>query len=393
MRVRILPFLVALAMLLPAASQVPASAQAAPFEINTILALTGPAAFIGGSEQKALKILEDLTNKAGGVRGRPIHFSIQDDQSNPAVSVQLVNGLIAKKAPLILGPSFTATCLADGPLLAKSGPVDYCFSPSISPEPGSFQYSSTVSTRNDARALAHYFRDRGWTKVALMTTTDASGQQFEQYFDEALKLPENAALKLAAREHWAGTDLNVTAQAERIKNSGAQAMIGWSAGTATATLLRGLHDTGVDIPVACGNGNMIYEQLAGYASFLPKDLLFPGRRSLVLDPATPAAIKKVETEYFAAFKAAGVRPNLASTLAWDPAQLVLDAYRKIGFDATSEQLNEFIQKTKGWIGINGSYDYTDGSQRGIGIDAVVIDRWDAAKDDFVIVSKPGGGTK
>ena len=48
---------------------------------------------------------------------------------------------------------------------------------------------------------------------------------------------------------------------------------------------------------------------------------------------------------------------------------------------------------QGWIGINGSYDYTDGSQRGIGIDAVVIDRWDAAKDDFVIVSKAGGGTK
>jgi branched-chain amino acid transport system substrate-binding protein len=393
MRVRILPFLVALAMLLPSASRLPASAQPAPYEISTILALTGPAAFIGTSEQKALKILEDLTNKSGGVKGRPIHFSIQDDQSNPAVSVQLVNGLMAKKVPVILGPSFTATCLADGPLLAKTGPVDYCFSPSISPAPGSFQYSSTVATRNDARALAHYYRDRGWTRVALMTTTDASGQQFEQYFDEALALPENSSIKLVAREHWAGADLNITAQAERIKASGAQAMIGWSAGTATGTLLHGLHDTGVDIPIACGNGNMIYEQLAGYASFLPKVLLFPGRRSLVLDPATPPAIHKVETTYFDAFKAAGVRPNLASTLAWDPAMLVLDGLRKIGFDATAEQLNDYIQKTNGWIGINGSYDYRDGSQRGIGIDAVVIDRWDAAKDDFVIVSKPGGGAK
>jgi branched-chain amino acid transport system substrate-binding protein len=393
MRVRILPFLVALAMLLPSGARLPASAQAAPFEINTVLALTGPAAFIGGSEQKALKILEDLTNKAGGIKGRPIKFVIVDDQSNPAVSVQLVNGLLTKKIPVILGPSFTATCLADGPLLAKTGPVDYCFSPSISPAAGSFQYSSTVATRNDARALAHYYRDRGWTKVALMTTTDASGQQFEQYFDEALALPENSAIKLVAREHWAGTDLNITGQAERIKASGAQAMIGWSAGTATGTLLHGLHDTGVDIPVACGNGNMIYEQLAGYASFLPKTLLFPGRRSLVLDPSTPPAIHKVEAAYFDAFKAAGVRPNLASTLAWDPAMLVIDGFKKLGLDATAEQLNDYIQHTKGWIGINGSYDYTDGSQRGIGIDGVVIDRWDSAKDDFVVVSKPGGGTK
>ena len=170
-------------------------------------------------------------------------------------------------------------------------------------------------------------------------------------------------------------------------------MIGWSAGTATGVLLHGLHDTGVDIPVACGNGNMIYEQLNGYASFLPKTLLFPGRRSLVLDPSTPAAVHKVEATYFDAFKAAGVRPNLATTLNWDPAMLIVDGLKKLGPDATAEQLNDFIQKTKGWIGINGSYDYTDGSQRGVGIDGVVIDRWDAAKDDFVVVSKAGGGTK
>jgi branched-chain amino acid transport system substrate-binding protein len=391
MRVRILPFLVALALLAPSAVEAPASAQGAPFEINTILALTGPAAFIGGSEQKSLQILETLTNKAGGIKGRPIKFVIVDDQSNPAVSVQLTNALIAKKAPVILGPSFTATCLADGPLLAKSGPVDYCFSPSISPAAGSFQYSSTVSTRDDARALAHFYRDNGWTKVALMTTTDASGQQFEQYFDEALAMPENSSLKLVAREHWAGTDLNITAQAERIKASGAQAMIGWSAGTATGTLLHGLHDTGVDIPVACGNGNMIPEQLAGYATFLPKNLLFPGRRSLVLDPAAPKALHAVQVTYFDAFKAAGVGTNLATTLDWDPAMLVIDAYKKLGTDATAAQINDYIQHTKGWVGINGTYDYTDGSQRGIGIDGVVIDRWDAAKGDFVVISKPGGG--
>jgi branched-chain amino acid transport system substrate-binding protein len=391
MLARILLFLTVSALVLPLTSAVPASAQAAPFEINTILALTGPAAFIGGSEQKALQILEDVTNKGGGIKGRPIHFVIVDDQSNPSVSVQLVNGLIAKKAPLILGPTFTATCQADGPLVAKSGPVDYCFSPSISPAAGSFQYSATVSTRNDARAIAHYFR--GWTKVALMTTTDASGQQFEQYFDEALALPENSALKLVAREHWAGTDLNTTAQTERIKASGAQAMIGWSAGTATATMLRGVHDAGLDIPVVSGNGNMIYAQLAQYASFLPKELLFPGRRSLVLDPAAPKAVHDVEVGYFNAFKAAGERPNLASTLAWDPASMIIDAYKKIGTAATADQLNDYIQHLNGWVGINGVYDYRDGSQRGIGIDGVVMDRWDPVKDDFVIVSKPGGGTK
>jgi ABC-type branched-subunit amino acid transport system substrate-binding protein len=111
----------------------------------------------------------------------------------------------------------------------------------------------------------------------------------------------------------------------------------------------------------------------------------------VLDPAAPKALHAVQVTYFDAFKAAGVGTNLATTLDWDPAMLVIDAYKKLGTDATAAQINDYIQHTKGWVGINGTYDYTDGSQRGIGIDGVVIDRWDAAKGDFVVISKPGGG--
>jgi branched-chain amino acid transport system substrate-binding protein len=388
---RVLFFLVAMLVAVP--FRAPVLAQPAPYEINVILALTGAAAFIGTAELKALQLLEATTNKTGGIKGRPLKFVVVDDQSNPQVTLQLANQLIAKKIPVILGPTYTATCLAVGPLVAKTGPVDYCFSPSIAPAAGSYQYSSTVATRNDARALAHFYRDRGWTRIALITSTDASGQQFEQYFDDALALPENAALKAVTHEHFNPTDLNITAQAERIKAAGAQAMIGWTAGTPTGTLLRGIHEAGIDIPVACGNANMIYSQLAQYVAFLPKELYFSGRRSLVLDPSAPKNVKAVEAEYFDAFKAAGVKPNIAHTLAWDPALLVVDALKKLGPDTTAEQLNDYIQHLNGWTGINGVYDFRDGSQRGIGIDGVVIDRWDAAKEDFVAVSKPGGGLK
>jgi branched-chain amino acid transport system substrate-binding protein len=380
----------ALAVALNAGRPGPAAAQGAPIEIDTLLALTGPAAFIGSAEKQSLGLIETLTNAAGGIKGRPIKFVIEDDESNPQVTLQLTNALVAKKAPVILGPSFTATCLAIGPVVAKTGPVDYCFSPSITPAAGSYQYSSTVGTRDDAVALLRYYRLRGWTKIALMTTTDASGQQFEAFFNDALTLPENKPMTVVAREHWAPADLNVTAQAERIKAAAPQAMIGWSAGTPTGTLLRGLHDAGVDIPIACGNGNMIYTQLAQYASFLPTQLYFPGRRSLVQDPNAPPAIKAAQTRYFDAFKTIGVKPNLAHTLAWDPAMLVLDGLRKLGPDTTAAALNDFIQHQNGWVGINGVYNFTNGSQRGLGIDDVIIDRWDPAKSDFAVVSKAGG---
>ncbi|HEY5340386.1 MAG TPA: ABC transporter substrate-binding protein, partial [Candidatus Aquilonibacter sp.] len=360
------------ALIIPTAR--PAAAQGQPVRINVILALSGAAAFIGIAEKQSLALVAGLVNKSGGIQGHPLAFDIVDDQSNPQVTVQLANALIAKKVPVIIGPTFTATCLAVGPLLAKTGPVDYCLSPSITPAAGSYQYSATVGTRDDAVALARYYRLRGWTKIALMTTTDASGQQFEQYFNDALALPENKSLTLVAREHWAPNDISVSAQAERIKTAAPQAVIAWSAGTPTGTMLRGMHDAGIAVPIACGNGNMIYAQLAQYKSFLPKELYFPGRRALVFEPNGPPALKAAQQQYFDAFKSIKVRPNIASTLSWDPAMLIVDGLRKLGPDATAGQLNGWIQHLKDWVGINGTYDFTNGSQRGLAIDDVIIDR-------------------
>jgi branched-chain amino acid transport system substrate-binding protein len=277
--------------------------------------------------------------------------------------------------------------------LVKAGPVDYCFSPAISPPAGSFQYSATASTHEDAQAITRYYRERGWTKIALIATTDASGQQFAGALDEALKLPENKSMQLVDRENFNPSDLSAAGLAERIKSANPQAMIAWAAGTPTGTILRGLHDVGLDIPTAAGNGNMIHAQLAQYATFLPKELYFPGRRSLVYDPSAPAPVRNAAKAFFDAFKSIDAKPNLASTLSWDPAMIVIDGLKKIGPNATAAQLNDYIQHLDGWAGINGYYNFKTGNQRGLGIDAVVMDRWDPATGDFVLVSKGGGALK
>jgi hypothetical protein len=154
-----------------------------------------------------------------------------------------------------------------------------------------------------------------------------------------------------------------------------------------------MHDVGLDIPTAIGNGNMIHAQLAQYATFLPKELYFPGRRSLVYDPGAPAPVRAAAKAYFDAFKSIDAKQNFATALSWDPAMLVIDGLKKIGPNGTAAQLNDFIQHQSNWAGINGFYNFTTGNQRGLGIDAVVMDRWDPATTDFVIVSKGGGALK
>src|SRR5476649_1748518 len=71
-------------------------AQPAPVDITAVLPLSGQGSFAGKGVQTALTLLEGVVNKQGGIKGRPVHFIYLDDQSNPSVSVQLTNDLIAK---------------------------------------------------------------------------------------------------------------------------------------------------------------------------------------------------------------------------------------------------------------------------------------------------------
>jgi hypothetical protein len=93
------------------------------------------------------------------------------------------------------------------------------------------------------------------------------------------------------------------------------------------------------------------------------------------------------------FKAAGIRPDFQNNIAWDPAMIIVSAYRAIGPDATAEQIQSYIQHLHSWTGINGIYDFRDGKQRGVTLGVGVVVQWDATKNDFVTVSKLGGYPK
>lgn len=379
------------AAVLAVALLAPAPARSAePFTINVILSLTGYAAFIGQQEQVGLKAVEELTNKNGGINGTPVHFEMVDDASNPANAIQLANGIIAKNAAVILGPSLTSNCESVFPRIVENGPVTYCFSPALYPKPGSFGFSAGPSTRDLNVAAVRYFRAKGWKRVALLTTTDASGQDGEKQGTYALGLPENKDMQLVANEHFAVGDLSIAAQVERMKAAKPDVILAWVTGTPSGTALHGLHDGGLDVPVLLNAGNIVVKQIQSYAAFAPTTLLFPGALFMAPEVGKNAAVRREGQAFFDNMKAQGSPPTLLATLVYDPARIVVDAFRKYGTNATAKQIHDYIEHVKNYPGVNGLVSYTDGNQHGVGVDAVVLVRWDAAKQSFVPVSNPGG---
>jgi branched-chain amino acid transport system substrate-binding protein len=362
----------------------------APYSMDAILSLTGVAAFLGQSEEKSLQIEIATINKMGGIKGQPIVLDVLDDQSNPQVSVQLASQVIARKTPALLGPGFTATCLADAPLIMTNGPASWCFSSAFYPQQGGYMFSAGPSSYDGMIVLTRFFREKGWTRIAMITANDATGQATDKGEENALSLPENRSMKLVAREHYNSNDVTVSAQLSRIKATDPQAVIAWGNGGQFGLLTLGLRDAGMTLPVGACTCAMVYSLLAQYKGQLPAEMYFPGFSSMAAKSVAQGPIRDAQSVYFKAFKAAGVRPDLATNLPWDATMIFVEALRKFGVNAKASQIADYVRNLHSWVGINGVYDFRDGSQRGIGQNAYVIDRWDPGSDDFVAASRSGG---
>jgi branched-chain amino acid transport system substrate-binding protein len=369
------------------------AADQTPYELNAVLPMTGAAAFVGEAEARSLNIVSAIVNHGGGINGRPLTLKISDDQSSPVVSVQLVNHLIGEHVPLILGPGFAATCAATMALTMRSGPLMWCLSPGINPDGGSYVFSVQSTIDQTYIVMVRYLRLRGWKRIAVISSTDTSGQAYDHGVAAALALPENRDMEIVAHEHMSPTDLTISAQAARVKAANPQALLTLASGTPWGTIMRGVSDAGIDVPVAGGNGNIVINQLDQYKAFLPSEMYFPGTIAVAPDSIGKGPIHDAQVTYFNAFHAAGIKPDLGYNLAWDPAMILVGALRTLGTSATAEQLRDYILKLHDWVGIDGVYDFRDSAQRGVGEQSQVVVRWDKTRSEFVAVSRPAGFLK
>ena len=388
MKLRLAACAALLALALALGSAPRAAGAAEPYEINAILPQSGNGAFLGTAQMAALNILQDLLTKRGGVGGLPLNFVYLDDQSKPQVAVQLTNGVLAKKSAIMIGSTLVAICSAEAPLITD-GPLTYCFSPAVHPPAGSFMFTAGTSTTDMLEASLRFFRARGWTKLAILASTDATGQDVENNVTTLLAQPENKSISFVANEHYNASDVSVAAQIARIKNSGAQALIAWTVGGPLATIFNGMQSSGLDIPVLATPGNMTYVQMKQYAAFLPKELYFPGSAAFAPEQLPNGPEKTVVTAYLDAFKANGIRPDQGHLFVWDPVVILVDALNRLGANATPAQLRDYITAYHG-VGMFGRYDFHAVPQRGIGVDSVIMVRWSPEKDTWVGVSKAGG---
>ncbi|HEY3917976.1 MAG TPA: ABC transporter substrate-binding protein [Stellaceae bacterium] len=371
----------------------PALAADDTYDMNVIIPLTGGGAFLGKAENQALGVAVQVINKDGGIHGKKIKLDVHDDQSSPQVAVQLMTEVIATHPAVILGSTVSQLCNAQAPLVKEAGPVMWCFSPSVRTEPGGYEFTSQIDSHDQQRALMTYFKGKGWKHIALITTTDASGQDAEKSITDLVKDPAFKDMKLVADEHFAPSDVTVSAQIEKLRAGNPDAIVSWATTAAGGTVFRALKQAGMDLPTAASGSNMTVSQMSDYAAFLPTKVFFGvGEWAANGDPRlkVPAEVTAQQKLFFNSMKTINVYPDSGYDLGWEPIRVVADALNKLPAGADAKTLHDFLINWQGHIGAEGVYDFKKTPQRGLNIDNAVVVRWDPKLKQWHLVSNLTG---
>ena len=248
--------------------------------MHAIVGETGSASFLGTEEAAAFNALAKHVNATGGIDGHPLAFAISDNQSTASTSVSLASPLVGQ-APVLLVGSITSTDKPVDDLVTSSGPVVYDLSPGDHPALGSYVYSSSNSTINQTQAFINFAESKGWKKVAVINSTDSSGQDGWTNIQRAVA-GSNGAVTVTDHEAFDPTAVSVTTQLSKIKATNPQAVLVWTTGTPLGTVLSGMQQLGMNsLPTMTTNGNASYSEMQKLAGELPAQLYFPGAPFMV----------------------------------------------------------------------------------------------------------------
>ena len=367
MNAKVMSFLVAAVTLLFTAT----AFAAAPIKIGGLFAVTGPAAFLGEPERNSAKMVIEEINKAGGVKGHKLELVAYDTAGDATKAVQLATKLIKDdKVVAIIGPSTTGETMAVIPVAEKEQvPLISCSAGSKITDPVKKWIFKTA--QNDSLAVGRiyeYLQKSKQTTVSILTVSDgfgASGR--EQLKSQAAKY----GITIVSDDTYGPKDTDMTAQLTKIRGSHSQAIICWGTNPGPAVIAKNARQLGIKTPLFMSHGvsSKKFIELAGDAA---EGIKLPSGKVVVADilPASDRQKKSLMAfvkDYQKHYKAEG---DHFGGHAWDAVMLIRNAIDN-GSD-TAAAIRDQLEKTRGFDGIGGSFNYSAQDHAGLGKDAFVL---------------------
>lgn len=339
-----------------------------PLKIGALLAVTGPAAFLGAPEARTLELLVADLNAKGGVDGRPIQLVVKDTGGNPEKAVsfakQLVDedGVFAIVGPATSGESIAVKQIANDArtILLSCAAAEVITTPVL-------PYVFKVAPK-DSYAAEMIFRQMakmGVKRIGLLSSNTGFGKAGKEQVE---KLAPAHGIEIAASEVYDKAATDLTAEVTKLKAANVQALVNWSIEPAQAIVIKNARQLGLKIPIfqSHGFGNIQYVKAAGAAA---EGVIFPAGRLLVagaLPDANPQ--KPVLAAYKKAYEARySEEVSTFGGHAYDGFRILAKAIEQAGPDR--EKVRAAIENLKGFVGTAGVYSFSPADHNGLDLGA------------------------
>lgn len=191
------------------------------------IAMTGALAYPGTSYMYATDSYFKYINDQGGINGRKLEYIAYNDDFEAAKSVAVAKKLLEKdQVFMFITPMGTPTTAAVKPIADESKAIVF------GPGTGSTMFTKpfdplfflTIINYDSQMALAvdYFVKKRGFKKIALFGAEGEIGQVTREGATKRLK---KYGLTLTAYDEGRPTDVDVSAQFNKIRSSGPQAVI------------------------------------------------------------------------------------------------------------------------------------------------------------------------
>lgn len=354
-------------------SDSPSGSSQEPIKIGAILSLTGTYAGLGEPEKKLIEMEVKKINDAGGINGRPVEVIIEDDATDEAQAVAAASRLIEQEQVIaILGAS------GSGQTMAVRGDVQRAGIPQVSMAGATvltnpvdpLVFATPWSNTIVVPFTLEYMKSQGITKIGLLTDSGGFGKDGQAVY--AAEAPK-AGVEIVADQTLNPGDTDMTAQLTKIKNSDAQAIVMWTAGKEAAIIAKNAKDLGIELPIYGSHGIARQEFIDGAGDASEGVLLAAGK---VMDPSLygeGSEAAKVANDFITSYQQAyGEKPSMFAGYAYDALYLVVEAAKRVQGDLTSQALRDEIEKTSGWIGIDGTYTMSASDHNGLTVDDLTM---------------------
>jgi branched-chain amino acid transport system substrate-binding protein len=236
--------------------------------IGMIDDFTGPGATTGLDNKDGATAFVEAINEEGGVNGRTIKLVTYDNKGDAAQTTTLVTRLATQdQASVILCCSTSTATLAAAPVAGRlrvpmlTSAVLQTLTADDQPQYG-YLYRAIPDNNTLAQFNIDFIESKGWTRVALDTTTLSYGTNAIPYFEEALA-EIGATIVVQTALDPAITDASV--QAAQIAAAKPDVVLTWDYPVPTAQLVKALNASGSEIPVVSNWSaiNPVMQTIAG----------------------------------------------------------------------------------------------------------------------------------